>query len=114
MKRIFRLFMQVILVTCTFTYCTDGFSIGSERFRRQLSKRIDKHGFGLSSILNNVSNGYQLMTNFAKSRFNGNAQQKQARQSGFTGSSALSGVPNCENCFMGLQVSQREAYVVGI
>ena len=109
MKRFLGLYVQVILVMCIFNYCVHGFSIGSKRFRRSLSKRVEKNGFGMFSILNDLSNAYQYTTSIFNNRVSNHAQKDRQ---GFGGSSSLSGVSGCKKCFLGLQVSQREAYVV--
>lgn len=109
MKQFSRLCLQGILVLCAFNYCVDGFSMGRNRLRRDLSKRIENNGFDMFSIINNLNTAYQYTTSMFNSRTSNNAQ-KGGRSIG-TENQALSGVPGCKKCFLGLQVSQREAYV---
>ena len=102
MHKFLRFCCQVIFVLCIFNYCIDGFSIGRSRFKRQLSKRVEKNGFDYLAVLNNMKNGYQYLSNV----FNDGATEKQQNGKTFTTRA------NCKDCFWGMQVSRREAHVV--
>ena len=95
-----------LLFVGSFYFGADGLSI--RRHKQDLSKRIrdnDISFFPIFTKLNskrpNLKAGKSdvLMTDVSKPRLE-------------AGSSALSGVPGCSECFLGLQVSRREAYVV--
>ena len=105
MHKFLRFCCQVIFVLCIFNYCIDGFSIGRSRFKRQLSKRVEKNGFDYLAVFNNMKNGYQYLSTV----FNNGATEKQQNGKTF---SAGSSVANCDDCFLGMQISRREAYVV--
>ena len=100
-----RLFVILVLILWTFDFCADGFSIRSKRLSRSLSKRIGGNGFsGLYDIF--ITSSHQKETKRTNvEHYNSNARLNPA-------SSALSNVPGCSECFLGLQVSKREAYVV--
>ena len=109
MYKFTQLCLQIIILICIFNYCVDGFTIGRSRTKRSLSKRLQKNGFDILSSLKNLNSGYQYISSFFK--YPSTNDRQNARIIG-GGSSALSGVENCDDCFLGMQVSRREAYVV--
>ena len=94
---------------CILVYsCADGFSIGRTRLKKSIQRRIEKNGFDVGKSLENLNSGYQYISNFWKNNREGENMDSKTS----LGSSALSGVANCDDCFLGMQVSRREASVV--
>ena len=108
MNTCFRFCLCILISFCILIYSTDGYSVGRTRLRRSLSRRIGKNGFDVFSATRNLKNGYRYVSSFLDRRNSDNLPHTRAS----AGSSALSGVPNCDDCFLGMQVSRREAYVV--
>ena len=95
---------------CVVNYSVNGSSIARHRQKRYISNRIEKNGFDITSALKNLNNGYKYVSSiFSKQDVN---QNQDPRVLSSVGSSSLSGVSNCDDCFLGMQVSRREAYVV--
>ena len=109
MEHRLRLLVILVFILWTFDFCADGFSIRSKRLNRSLSKRIGDNGFGIYDIFS-ASNHQKQTKRKSIKRTNAEHYNSNARLN--PGSSALSGVPGCSECFWGLQVSKREAYVV--
>ena len=108
MKIYFRFCLCILLSLCILIYCIDGYSVGRTRLRRSLSRRIEKNGFDVFSAIKNLKNGYRYISSFLGGQSSDNLPQTRSS----TGSKTLSGVDNCDDCFLGMQVSRREAYVV--
>ena len=105
MHKLLQFSFQVIFVICLFNYCCDGFSIGRSGLKKTLSNRLKKNGFDYKGIFNNWKNGYQ----YVSSVFNSGATDKAKNG---PVKSRLNHFSNCDDCFLGMQVSRREAYVV--
>lgn len=103
MKLISRLSVNILLLLCIFIYSIDGFSAGRNRLRRSISKRIGNKTSGKFSVFDVFYNAYKYTANLFN--FRNDKTANKDRQS--------SGVSGCADCFMGLQVARREAYVVG-
>ena len=105
--------VTVSLLVCIIVDSINGFSVGRYRTKRYIRKRIDKNGFDATAAVKNLKHGYEYVSSF----FNkGQNKDAKIRTSG-VGSSPLSGRLNsadCDDCFLGMQVSRREAYVVCI
>ena len=90
----------------------DGFNFGRQRQKRYLRKRMDKNGFNLAAAAKNLNNGYQYISNW----LNNHAKLKNyaVGSSGldFSSASGRFNTAECDDCFLGMQVSRREAYVV--
>ena len=100
----------IVLLVCVVNYSVNGSSIARHRQKRYISNRIEKNGFDITSALKNLNNGYKYVSSiFSKQDVN---QNQDPRVISSVGSSSLSGVSNCDDCFLGMQVSRREAYVV--
>ena len=100
----------IVLLVCVVNHSVDGSSIARYRQKRYISNRIEKNGFDVTSALKNLNNGYKYVSSiFSKQDVN---QNQDPRVLSSVGSSSLSGVSNCDDCFLGMQVSRREAYVV--
>ena len=108
MERVYQFLCKVLIFMCLLYCCVDGASIGRSKLKKSIQKRIEKNGFDIVKTLENLNSGYQYISSFLKNTRDG--EQVNSRAS--YGSSALSGVPNCDDCFLGMQVSRREAYVV--
>jgi hypothetical protein len=67
---------------------------------------MGENGFDALSTLENLSSGYQFISKFLKNTGDGESRSSLS-SSGF----GTSGVANCDDCFMGLRVSRREASV---
>ena len=108
MKRLSQFSCKFFILMCLVYSCADGFSIGRTRLKKSIQRRIEKNGFDVGKSLENLNSGYQYISNFWKDYRDG--ENKNPKTS--LGSSALSGVANCDDCFLGMQVSRREASVV--
>lgn len=97
-----RLFVNVVLLLCIFTYSIDGFSTRRKRLSRSSFKQIGNKGYRTFSVLDTLYNAYTYTTNLLNFRTDTTAIE--GRQS--------SGVAGCKDCFMGLRVERREAIVV--
>merc|ERR1712154_63857 len=77
------------------------------RHKQAISNRIRDNDISFFPMLRQFtsSSNYQSHGNNEKRKINDPTSRLEA------GSSALSGVPGCDDCFLGLQVSRREAYV---
>ena len=110
MERLSQLSCKVIIFTCLLYCCVDGFSIGRSKLGRSIEKRYGENGFDALATLENLSSGYQFISKFLKNTPDGDQAASRTSSSGF----GVSGVPNCDDCFMGLRVSRREASVVSL
>ena len=108
MKRLSQFSCKFFILMCLVYSCADGFSIGRTRLKKSIQRRIDKNGFDVGKSLENLNSGYQYISNFWKNNREGENMDSKTS----LGSSALSGVANCDDCFLGMQVSRREASVV--
>ena len=97
----------LLLVCCLYSFA-DGLSLWSRRHKQAISNRIRDNDISFFPMLRQFtsSSNYQSHGNNEKRKINDPTSRLEA------GSSALSGVPGCDDCFLGLQVSRREAYVV--
>ena len=105
--------VAVSLLVCIIVDSNDGFSVGRYRTKRYIRKRIDKNGFDATAAVKNLKHGYEYVSSF----FNKGLGQNAKITASGVGSSPLSGRLNsadCDDCFLGMQVSRREAYVVCI
>jgi len=98
---------QVIIFVCFLYCCVDGFSTGRSKLGKSIEKRYGENGFDALATLENLSSGYQFISKFLKNIPEGDQADSRTSSSGF----GVSGVPNCDDCFMGLRVSRREASV---
>ena len=114
MKRLSQFSCKFFILMCLVYSCADGFSIGRTRLKKSIQRRIEKNGFDVGKSLENLNSGYQYISNFWKNYQNGDPQEdgEKMNPKASLGSSALSGVANCDDCFLGMQVSRREASVV--
>ena len=112
MERFSQISCKVIIFTCLLYCCVDGFSIGRSKLGRSIEKRYGENGFDAVKTLENLSSGYQFISKFLKNARDGDQGTSRAtiNQSGF----GTSGVSGCDDCFMGLRVSRREASVVSL
>ena len=110
MARLYQFLCKVFIFICLLYCCVDGVSIGRSKLKKSIQKRIEENGFDVVKTLENLNSGYQYISNLLKNTRDG--EQVNSRAS--YGSSALSGVANCDDCFLGMQVSRREAYVVSL
>ena len=108
MKRLSQFSCKIFILMCLVYSCADGFSIGRTRLKKSIQRRIEKNGFDVGKSLENLNSGYQYISNFWKNNREGENMDSKTS----LGSSALSGVANCDDCFLGMQVSRREASVV--
>ena len=108
MKRLSQFSCKMFILMCLVYSIADGFSIGRTRLKKSIQRRIDKNGFDVGKSLENLNSGYQYISNFWKNNREGENMDSKTS----LGSSALSGVANCDDCFLGMQVSRREASVV--
>ena len=108
MKRLSQFSCKIFVLMCLVYSCADGFSIGRTRLKKSIQRRIEKNGFDVGKSLENLNSGYQYISNFWKNNREGENMDSKTS----LGSSALSGVANCDDCFLGMQVSRREASVV--
>ena len=88
-----------VLVICIINDSINGFSVGRKERHGYLSNRIQSNGFNMKAAMKNLSNGYKYVTKYFS---------KDAR----TFPSTTSDISDCTDCFLGMQVSAREAYVV--
>ena len=96
-----------VLLVCSLYSFADGLSLWSRRHKQAISNRIRDNDISFFPILRQLtSSSNHLHRNNEIRKINDQTSRLQ------TGSSALSGVPGCDDCFLGLQVSRREAYVV--
>ena len=105
--------VSVSLLVCIFVESINGFSVGRYRTKRYIRKRIDKNGFDATAAVKNLRHGYEYVSSF----FNKGRDKDAKISASGVGSSPLSGRLNsadCDDCFLGMQVSRREAYVVCI
>ena len=107
MKRLSQFSCKIFILMCLVYSCADGFSIGRTRLKKSIQRRIEKNGFDVGKSLENLNSGYQYISNFWKNNREGENMDSKTS----LGSSALSGVANCDDCFLGMQVSRREASV---
>jgi len=107
MERLSQLSCKVIIFVCFLYCCVDGFSTGRSKLGRSIEKRYGENGFDAVKTLENLSSGYQFISKFLKNTPDGDQANSRTSSSGF----GVSGVPNCDDCFMGLRVSRREASV---
>lgn len=108
MKRLSQFSCKMFILMCLVYSIADGFSIGRTRLKKSIQRRIEKNGFDVGKSLENLNSGYQYISNFWKNNREGENMDSKTS----LGSSALSGVANCDDCFLGMQVSRREASVV--
>ena len=108
MKRLSQFSCKIFILMFLLYSCADGFSIGRTRLKKSIQRRIEKNGFDVGKSLENLNSGYQYISNFWKNNREGENMDSKTS----LGSSALSGVANCDDCFLGMQVSRREASVV--
>ena len=103
--------VTIFLLFCYIGDSINGFNVGRYRTKRYIRQRIDKNGFDATAAVKNLKHGYEYVSSF----FNkGQAKDAKISASG-VGSSPLYGRLNsadCDDCFLGMQVSRREAYVV--
>ena len=109
MNRLSQFSCKIFILMCLVYTCADGFSIGRTRLKKSIQRRIEKNGFDVGKSLENLNSGYQYISNFWKNYTN-DGENMDSKTS--LSSSALSGVANCDDCFLGMQVSRREASVV--
>ena len=107
MSRFVRLCVEIILVICLLQYCIRGFRIGKKPFLRIKLPLINEGN--MLSILNNLNDAYQNSTSILQKRV-GNDAQKDRQSVGI--SKIFVDDRRCNDCFLGLHVSRREAYVV--
>ena len=121
MKRLSQFSCEIFILMWFVYSCADGFSIGRTSLEKSIQRRIKKNGFDVGKSLENLNNGYQYISNFWKRNGDmamGDREMETGRDGEKVnsktslGSSALSGVANCDDCFLGMQVSRREASVV--
>ena len=110
MERLSQLSCKVIIFVCLLYCFADGFSIGRSKLGKSIEKRYGENGFDALATLENLSSGYQFISKFLKNTPDGDQAVSRTSSSGF----GVSGVPNCDDCFMGLRVSRREASVVSL
>ena len=110
MERLSQLSCKVVIFICLLYCCVDGFSIGRSKLGRSIEKRYGENGFDALKTLENLNSGYQFISNFLKNTRDGDQANSRTSSSGF----GVSGVPDCDDCFMGLRVSRREASVVSL
>ena len=89
----------VVLVICIINDSINGFGVGRKERNGYLSNRIQNNGFNMKAAMKNLSNGYKYVSRYFS---------KDAR----TLPSTTSDISDCTDCFLGMQVSAREAYVV--
>lgn len=97
-----------MLLALNFYEYADGLSLRKRLHNQSLSKIIRDNDISVFPMFKNVNSIHQYL----RSRNNRIVKSADATPRLEAGSSALSGVPGCEDCFLGLQVSRREAYVV--
>ena len=96
----YRIISSIVLLMCVIIYSVNGSSIARHRQKRYISNRIEKNGFDITSALKNLNNGYKYVSNvFSKQDHN---QKQDSRVLSSVGSSSLSGVSNCDDCFLGI------------
>ena len=112
MERLSQLSCKVIIFTCLLYCCVDGFSVGRSKLGKSIEKKYGENGFDVLKTLENINSGYQFISKFLKNSRDGDQGTARAtiNQSGF----GTSGVAGCDDCFMGLRVSRREASVVSL
>ena len=112
MERLSQLSCKVIIFTCLLYCCVDGFSVGRSKLGKSIEKKYGENGFDVLKTLENINSGYQFISKFLKNSRDGDQGTARAtiNQSGF----GTSGVTGCDDCFMGLRVSRREASVVSL
>ena len=110
MERLSQLSCKIIIFVCFLYCCVDGFSTGRSKLGKSIEKRYGENGFDALATLENLSSGYQFISKFLKNTPDGDQAASRTSSSGF----GVSGVPNCDDCFMGLRVSRREASVVSL
>ena len=99
--------LLAVLLVCSLYSFADGLSLWSRRHKQAISNRIRDNDISFFPILRQLtSSSNHLHRSNEIRKINDQTSRLQA------GSSALSGVPGCDDCFLGLQVSRREAYVV--
>ena len=104
-----RLLIILIFTLWTFDLSVNGYSVRRKRIRRALPNIFGDNVYSILDILGNLNSQQQIKRTNVK-RTNSGQYTSQPRLK--VGSSALSGVPGCSECFLGLQVSRREAVVV--
>jgi len=109
MEQLSQLSCKVIIFTCLLYCCVDGFSVGRSKLGKSIEKKYGENGFDPLKTLENLNSGYQFISKFLKNSRDGDQGTSRAtiNQSGF----GTSGVTGCDDCFMGLRVSRREASV---
>ena len=112
MERLSQLSCKFIIFVCFLYCCVDGFSTGRSKLGKSIGKRIGENGFDPLATLANIKSGYQFISKILKNTRDGDQGDARAtlNQSGF----GTSGVSGCDDCFMGLRVSRREASVVSL
>ena len=112
MEQLSQLSCKVIIFTCLLYCCVDGFSVGRSKLGKSIEKKYGENGFDVLKTLENINSGYQFISKFLKNSRDGDQGTARAtiNQSGF----GTSGVSGCDDCFMGLRVSRREASVVSL
>ena len=100
--------LLAVLLVCSLYSFADGLSLWSRRHKQAISNRIRDNDISFFPILRQFASSSNYLThgNNEIRKINDPTSRLEA------GSSALSGVPGCDDCFLGLQVSRREAYVV--
>ena len=99
--------LLAVLLVCSLYSFADGLSLWSRRHKQDISNRIRDNDISFFPILRQLTSSSNHLHRSNEIRKN-NDQTSRLQ----AGSSALSGVPGCDDCFLGLQVSRREAYVV--
>ena len=97
-----------MLLALNFYEYADGLSLRKRLYNQSLSKRIRDNDISVFPMFKNLNSIHQYL----RRRNDRIVKSANATPRLEAGSSALSGVPGCEDCFLGLQVSRREAYVV--
>ena len=100
-------FLKLLLI-CSLYLCADGLSLRSRRHKEAISNRIRDNDISFYPIFRK----FNSLTKYLQHGSNAISEKNDPLPRLEAGSSALSGVPGCSDCFLGLQVSRREAYVV--
>ena len=101
-------FLQLLLICSLYLCVTDGLSLRSRRHKKTISNRIRDNDISFYPIFRK----FNSLTKYLQHGSNAISEKNDPLPRLEAGSSALSGVPGCSDCFLGLQVSRREAYVV--
>ena len=104
-----RFLIILIFILWTFDSSVNAYSLRRKRITRALPNILGDNIYSILGALGNFNSQQQIKRTNVKRT---NSRQYTSQPRLIAGSSALSGVPGCSECFLGLQVSRREAVVV--